>query len=122
MPLAKSPLSWITALTAVVAALIPVLHLSQPKAAAASVIAVAVGHGLSAWFNTPRHISVITGAAGVILAALAAYGLKLSPDVIAIVTAGLGVVLGHLVHAQTVTTTVAQAVPAQHVRPPVSDS
>lgn len=87
-------LVYLTLLSVVGALVIAFAPLSTTESAAVTVIVGAVGTIITAALARPVNVALIGGAAGTVLGALVAFGLHLSTNQIAAVTAALGLGLG----------------------------
>lgn len=96
---AGAPAPWYVTGLGVVAALITGLgHFSTATDAVIFSLATAIGTLLTAVVTTPRSLSVIGGAAAVILGDFSIFGLHLSPDAIGALVGAITFVLGMVLH------------------------
>lgn len=85
-----------------VAAFSPAWHLSPTEMAAVSTIATALTSAAAAFLVIPVSLGVINTCVSTILVASAAFGLRMSPADIALVTASVSSLLSYLVREKVI--------------------
>lgn len=76
----------------------PGIHLTATQLSSVATIATAVAALVAAFLVTPANLGVIGGIISTILVAATSFGLHLSNDLIAAVTAAIVAVLGYVLH------------------------
>lgn len=85
------------------------LHLSKDQTGAIVTGVTGLAAIVSALSSRPWYVAGVTGAATSVLAACAAFGLKLSPEAVTAATGALGIVLGVLTTGSAVPVAAARA-------------